>query len=130
LRKIETDDIIFNVKNKLDYENSKEDLSAEKIESNNVFKTLILKVIDAKYLPYGYRINISPLGINGKEMINKDKYVFGKDCLTNDFNFSSEENVGKRQFEIKIDKSKFFYNRKSILLYKGYKKRYRIFCQD
>ena len=119
-KKNENDDRLFNVKNNLESEKSKEDLSAYKVEFNNVSKTLILKVIDAKYLPYGYRINISPFWINGKEMIYKDKYVFGKDCITNDFNFSTEENVGKRQFEIKIDKSKYIYNRKSILLHKGH----------
>ena len=68
---------------------------------NNNSKTLILKVIEGKYLTNS--INISPLLINDKRPNNEGRFIFGKEIATNDYNFPIEESVGSIQFKISDD---------------------------
>ena len=72
--------------------------------NNNNYKTLVLKVVEGKYLANSYKINISPFLINDKRPIDEERFIFGKQIETNDYNFPIEENVGTNQFEIRYDK--------------------------
>lgn len=78
-----------------------------KEEENNLeMKTLILKVLEGKSLPIGYKIKIRDSMINDKPSIIKDKFMFGSNPEMNDFLLPVEENVGDIQFEIKFNRSK------------------------
>jgi hypothetical protein len=102
-------------KNVFKFEDSKEDnLDINEKQINQEIKTLVLKVIDGKFFPNGFKINITPFELNGKQPINEEKFLFGKDSTSNDFNFPPDENVGINQFEIKFDKGSQLYYIKDI----------------
>jgi len=72
---------------------------------------LIFKVIEAKYLEKGTEIIMSPKHISTQKDKNFSGYfMFGKDSITNAFNFPSNENVSPHQFSVSYDsiRNKYF----------------------
>jgi len=69
----------------------------------NSYPTLILKVIDAKYLNRNTKLLITPSSVNKRQFNDGDSFYFGKNDEENAFNFPLEENIGDRQFQIKYD---------------------------
>ncbi len=69
-------------------------------------RTLDIEVMESKVLENGSKIILTPSSINDKYHNPNETFKFGVDSELNDYNFPSDEKMGKRQFSIKYDQSK------------------------